>query len=194
MIRPSMEDLMTGSITAAAVSSDDSALALSDDMTLAVYGKDGKLNWKMDLVGIGVLSLYEHEGILYAALADDTLRGYRLEDGSQVGTVDVGELSSRTLGRNSWYMDDEKGLLYVSLGNAMTVVDTGRWADTCMIYLCTGYVPSADIFLMKIDNEDGMDTVGWFRHYSVEELKVKAEKLLGDTVLSQEKKMMYGLE
>jgi hypothetical protein len=36
--------------------------------------------------------------------------------------------------------------------------------------------------------------MGWFDHYSVDELKEKAKRFLGDTQLTEEKKLQYGLE
>ncbi len=193
MVRPEQVEAGFGEIEGAVIASDDSALVLHDKMILAVFDRSGKMLWKLDTNGIGVLSVYEHNGILYAALADESLRGYRLEDGTQLGTADAYALSSR-VGQNSWYMDDEKGLLYVTLGRMTTVVDTERWMDTCVVALSRGYCSGADIFAVALNSESGSYSMGWFDHYSVDELKEKAKRFLGDTQLTEEKKLQYGLE
>ena len=77
------------------------------------------------------------------------------------------------------------GLYMVSLDNYLRLARINN---------CIGYHQSTDTFICDSLDENGDYRVGFFKHYSVEDLLAKAGKILEGIEVSEELKNAYGIK
>ena len=78
-----------------------------------------------------------------------------------------------------FYRDLENGILYVQLGDVLNGVDLGSLTEYICVRNTLGYHEASDRYFTRSDNEDAGISVGFFRHYSFEDLVDRVNRDLG---------------
>lgn len=87
-----------------------------------------------------------------------------------------------------------KGLLYLQLGNTLSIIETETWYEETSIQRCLGYHAPGDRFYVYTHPAEMIYQVGFFEHYPVEDLIKKAKDMLKDNKMPDEVKAEYGIE
>ena len=90
--------------------------------------------------------------------------------------------------------DDEKHTLYLQLDTILSIVDTETWITESIVYQCLGYHAGSDRFYIYSKGGEEGNEIGYYKHYTVEDLIQKAKDILHGTEMSPEEKAMYGIE
>ncbi len=88
---------------------------------------------------------------------------------------------------------DESGMLYITRKGSLSIVETDRWIEYAFIESCLGYAKESDRFITMSYESEEKYKMGYFKHYTLEDLKAKAEKILQGEEMSEEMKRQYGL-
>ncbi len=131
-------------------------------------------------------------GILLADYISGDLYRYGAADGSFIGKSTLtGRLSSQYPADFSY--DSGKKLLYIKNEGNMSIVDTEEWIEETYISNCIGYHELKDIFYTTQTSEKGL-FIGYFKHYTTDDLIAKAKAILKDKEMSEETKSVYGID
>ena len=123
---------------------------------------------------------------------DGSLNSYSVETGEFKKNIDVLVYVYYSGGVNFEYDSDRK-LLYIEMDDMCDMVDMENGIETAHIIDCYGHHKGRDIFITA-SKENGKDKkIGYYRHYSVQELIDKAHDILKDAELSEELRSRYGL-
>ena len=88
---------------------------------------------------------------------------------------------------------DESGMLYITRKGSLSIVETDRWIEYAFIESCLGYAKESDRFITMSYESEEKYKMGYFKHYTLEDLKAKAAKILQGEEMSEEMKRQYGL-
>ena len=88
--------------------------------------------------------------------------------------------------------DAKSSKMYLQFGWMTCIIDTDLWFEMESIPRSLGYNMNSDRFF-AVSGGSSMFRVGFFRHYTVDDLKKKAEEILGGHTISDEMKSQYGL-
>jgi sugar lactone lactonase YvrE len=131
--------------------------------------------------------------LLVVAYRNGNLYRYDPYTGEFVGKGDLTVYSTFMLSSGFEY-DSEQGLLYVRCSDMLNIVETDTWVEVATIRNCFGHDKETDTFLTYgYDNSSEEGVVGYFKHYSVEELVRKAKDYLHGEEMTPEQKSMYGI-
>ena len=149
-----------------------------------------------------------------AACSDGSLYKYSTANGKLLDKTDLTvtyfnrkdqktkvDTALQTLGEEDkdyvcWFTgDEENGLVYIQVGSTMDIIDMDDFYEITSIENSLGYHQPSDTFwAYSINNEDESCDVGYYRHYTLEELIDKAKDSLSGSELSDEMKAKYGLK
>ncbi|MBQ1281393.1 MAG: PQQ-binding-like beta-propeller repeat protein [Oscillospiraceae bacterium] len=173
----------------AAWSPDGNYVAHLSQVGVAVCTMDGALVAEVDTGAVDPLSLFfADENTLLVVLSDGTLLRHAVPDGTLLGRTALAYVDGLN-GR--WTYADEETLVFVS-GLFANIIATDTWTLRGSLNNCCGYYPQLDCFAVE-SYKSGTYEFGIFRRYSVAELIEKGRAQLGDTELSEEKQVQYGL-
>ena len=88
----------------------------------------------------------------------------------------------------------DSGLLYIQQGTTLNILNTGRWLELTAIKSCFGYNSESDTFIVSFYDENKFNKLGFFKHYTLEELIQKGKNIIGDIEMSDEMKAEYGID
>lgn len=125
--------------------------------------------------------------------SDGSLYRYSGDDGHFLGKSDVTD-NQITTARSEFEVDYEKNLLYIQTGEAVNVFDMTTWYEVSHVELCLGHDAGTDRFISVASPARGTKQIGYFEHYTTEELIEKAKDILQEQELTEEQKSLYGIE
>lgn len=131
---------------------------------------------------------------LVVIYSNGTLYRYDVKTGEFLGKNELTVYSSR-LGSDyaELTFDRDKNQLYVQMNSILDLVDLENWYETASIYQAVGlHRPSDRVYTYAFEN-DKTTSLGYFKHYTTDELIEKGKKILHDTELSEELKYKYGI-
>ena len=131
--------------------------------------------------------------VLLAALTNGTLYRFNANTGELLGKTELSETLS-FMNPATFIFDRGSNLLYVKNGDRMSVLDTETWYEELYLSRCLGYHQPSDRFYSYSVPEASTITLGYFKHYSMEDLIQKAKDILQGAELPDEVKMEYGIE
>ena len=178
---------------------DGSGFIVSDNNTIRSISFSGETKFTQVCPGASVrcISFYKDKKgktesivVLYN---NGTMYRYSYKDGSFQGRTN-GSLFQASEERSKMFFDYDSNTLYVQNGNITQVIDTDSWIETACFDGSFGYFAPRDIFLTYSLINDHKYKIGYYKHYTVEDLKQKAEDQLGGAEMSDEKKSEYGLK
>ncbi len=130
---------------------------------------------------------------LIVPYANGGLTRYSAGTGEFIGKSELSVYSVTSASSDIKY-DEETGNLYVTNGMLLDVVDTDSWLETISIDGCYGYHKGEDVFFTygyTTSRQEG--EIGYFKHYSTNELILKAKELLQGLEMTEEEKSIYGI-
>ena len=129
---------------------------------------------------------------LVVLFSNGSMNQYDKDSNEFIKKIDVPE-TVNYIGNASFDYDEENKLLFIQMEDFMDVVDMEGGVRTACIANCLGYNKNKDVFYTFTTEADRTSEVGFYKHYSVDELIDKAREMLGDAELSVEIKSRYGI-
>ena len=172
----------------------NNCLAVTDGGMIMLMGKKGD-PIEISCGGRKCIDVkFIHNGkkdILLALFDDNTMYRYDPSDGDFIG---VSSLTIDNLGNDFEYILSADGTeLFIRTNTTLSIVDIKSWYEIAVIPNCLGYCEASDSFyaISYINKTNG--NIGYFRHYTVDELIQKATELCYGAQLSDAQKTNYGL-
>lgn len=183
----------------AAYNQETKRLALSDGdhvRLVSIIGEDPiEINdFGIQPCGLTLYTPRDDEGtpLLLVAYVNNTLYRYNAKTGAFIGRS---EISGYANSKDSFIFDlnVDDDLIYISQGSITNMIETKSWVEQAYIENCFGHHRLTDrIFTYSyIDSREC--EVGYFRHYTLDELMQKARDILQGTEMSEDTKTEYGI-
>ena len=131
----------------------------------------------------------EHLVVVYN---DGSMIRYLADDGTFEGKSSVETYVDSTEYAKLHFSSD-MGTLYIQMGDIMDVVETENWVELAVIWNSLGYHELSDSFFAFSFTNSKDFHIGYFRHYTLQDLIDKANKILGGVQMSDEQKSQYGI-
>ena len=191
-----------------AVWNDDASLmAVTDGEEVEVRSFEGQLLYRFSQPGRLVVSAAMHEGELLILFSEGVLTRYDLTDGRIKGQsyvshyhkyTEVGDsilVSDGFTNQMKWTFFEDKLIMsrYDSF-SLLHIIDLSDWGEELATDNVYAYDSARDRLISSaVDPETKKVCPGWFEHYTVEELRKKAEIALHGMTLTDEERASYGL-
>ncbi|MBR3533820.1 MAG: TIR domain-containing protein [Clostridiales bacterium] len=179
-----------------------SYIIVSDGRHIIFIDQDGEVDRTFSSGGRTVLGFtvlndeslgeeYE-EGILVVAYANGSLSRYDLATDSLIGDIQISRyLNSVPVA--TFDADFDAGYLYVKQGRLLSVIDMNSWVEYSYIDNCFGHHgPTDRFFTLSYEDEDETG-IGFYRHYTLDELIERARQMLGGMPVPDDLRDRYGL-
>ena len=193
VVKPALTgDSTAHTISYAAWSDDGSILAISDPYNIFLLNAKGELHGTISCDGLTASSIAVHDDMVIVLYSNGEIYRYSAADGSFLGETD-GMVSSSILSDTScrWTFTDDT--LYLQNGYIMNIINTDSWTMSAYFNYCLGYCGAEDIFCAYSADSDMQ--VGYFPHYTTDDLIRKAKDMLSDqTELNAALKSKYGID
>ena len=170
--------------------SDQSLLAVTAKYSINLYQSDGTLKASIPYAKSPSCMTF-YKDMLLVLSSSGELDRYSVKDGSFLGETDV-KMYSNALAYvpGNWTFTDDT--LYLNDGSIMNIIDLASWTETAYVLSSLDYCPAEDIFCASSNNSGTQ--IGFFPHYTTDDLIRKAKDMLGDHVqLSDTMKSRYGI-
>ncbi len=170
---------------------------VSDGKYAAVFNSDMTLKYQLADMGVGIsgIDFYEEkngETILLVLYDTGYFCRYALEDGAFLGASDI----TVKVGANDFAefeLDKENHTMYIRNELDLNVVDTDTWVETAYIRDCLMHHMDSDRFITCESMKMEEIRIGYFEHYTMEDLIRKGKEVLQGLELSDEQKSNYGI-
>lgn len=145
-------------------------------------------------LGMEVLRQNEDDtGVLAVVYSEGQLARYDPYTGAFLGSSDISTYTDHICEAHIT-ADWENGYLYIQMDRLEDVVNLDGWVEEAYIENCFGHHGPSDRFYtmsFEVESERGL---GYYRHYSLQDLIDKAREILGDDFeIPAEIRSMYGL-
>ena len=173
---------------------EDGFLAVTDGYDAAILRTDGSVVARLSQTGAAVVSMTGYRDELIVLFGGGLLTRYSWADGTMTGRTSLEYYASESFNEDvDW--DFEQDRLYLirhGFMSAMHIIDLETWEQEAFAQYGLGYDAARDRIVSYLADDDGKH-VGYFRHYSVEDLRRKAQEALHGSTLTEEERDMYGL-
>lgn len=173
----------------AVVSEDGSHVLLTDSETLLVTDKDFKEQYTILCRSSVRFGATFKDDILYV-VADEGLALYNAKDGQLIKKY---ALTNWGMGEAKFTFYDKEHELFIQTGDQINIFDTEAWVELASIFDVLCYNEESDVFYTYSYTTVHDCSIGYIKHYSVEELIEKAEEYLGGQEIDEDTKTKYGL-
>ena len=129
---------------------------------------------------------------LVVAYSDGSIFRYDPSTGAFIAKSELTVYSNYTP-EAKFTVDRESGLLYVQLDELTDVIDLETWIEYAHIENCFGHHAPTDRFMTRSYRSSTENNIGYFRHYTLEDLINKANTILQDSPMPEEMRSQYGL-
>ena len=86
------------------------------------------------------------------------------------------------------------GLLYLRVDDTLCIVDINNWFELAYIPYCHGHhIPTDHFITFSYAKTFKESSIGYFKHYTVDDLIDKGKYILQGTELTEEEKSYYGI-
>ena len=169
--------------------------ACANENSIYMYSTDGTLLWELPTDGIVAYDMEIHNNELYIVVSGGLLRRYSVEDGTFLSQTDIMISSIHIDQKTDWYWDDENSLLFYTYKDVLSIIDTKNWIMTSYASNAIGYSPVYDIICSHTYTTDSNNNyVGYYKHYTVQDLIEKGNEIVQNATLSDEEKSLYGIK
>ena len=176
--------------------SGEGRIAVSDGSEIMMLDEDLDPELTINLSGhspLGFTFMDDPEAsILLVMFSDGTLTEYDALSGEFISSTEV-SCYSNYFPQAEFDIDSDNGILYVTMGNLLDMVDLDSMVETAYITECLGYNHTSDRFYTMSYTSSDERHIGYFRHYTLEDLIDKADGILSGTQMPQEMRSRYGL-
>jgi len=135
----------------------------------------------------------DDETILLVSSSDGYLYRYNTVTGDVIGQS-VLTISGTSEDRADFSFDAEKKLMYLQIGDRLDIFETDTWYEETSIERCLGHHVPTDRFYAYAHPNGNAYILGYFRHYTIDDLVRKANDMLRGTEMPDELKEAYGIE
>ena len=129
------------------------------------------------------------DGILYLC-SDNNLSLYKEETGELINKI---ALTYDVPGVPKFIFNEKDHELYIQTSDSISIVNTEAWVEIACISGAYCYNAKSDRFYAYSFQVSSQCYVGYFKHYSLEDLVAKAKRFLGDREMDEVTKKKYGL-
>ena len=120
-----------------------------------------------------------------------SLYRYDAATGTLLGKTEM-TLPTSTEPGTEFTFDRENKLMYVQVDDTLGIIETDTWYEETFIKTCMGHHAPTDR-IYSYSRPSSSFTIGYFRHYTTDELIKKARDYLQGAEMSDEEKSEYGL-
>ncbi|MBQ6537391.1 MAG: hypothetical protein IJL75_00630, partial [Eubacterium sp.] len=166
--------------------------AVSDGEKVIVQNEKGEKTGVINCPGSTPIGLTFVGSDLFVLFNNGSLCRYETTECKPVNKIEVSQVFGYA-GEVIFDIDPTDHLLYIQMDKLTDVVDLQNYVETTHITNCLGHNAKKDIFVTLSKESSDKYTIGYYDHYSIQELIDKAKKILGDTVMSAEMKSRYGI-
>lgn len=174
-------------------------IAVSDGSYIVLVNQSGEMVFSIQCPGIAPIgmSFYKdkkgEEKELFVAYNDGSLYRYSTKDGHFIGKSDLSTYKNMDYPAD-FDFDYDNNLLYIQIGMLTDVIDLNSMYETACIENCFGHHAKTDRFYTMSYTNSGENHIGYFKHYTTDELIQKGRDLIKGTELSDEIKSEYGIK
>ena len=176
----------------------DDRLAITDGYEVCILKTDGTVLARLSEKGSKVVSMTCHQGELIVLYGGGKLIRYNWSDGT---LIEIAQISSYKAGYEvgydeeaEWSFQDDRLYLICRRYRLLQIIDLNTWETETATQDGIAYDAIRDrIICVSEDDDTGERYVGYFPHYTVEDLRRKAQDALHGMELTQEERAMYGL-
>ena len=179
---------------------DTGRFLITDTKLILLVNSNGTVSFPIRCPGVIPLGMtfvknpISGETEIVVVYSDGSLYRYSDADGS---FISKSEFTDNNLGDSyqcEFEVDYEKNLLYVSAEQTVNIFDIENWYEIACIDFCLGHDKATDRFISLSSPKTGVKQIGYFEHYSTEELIEKAKDILQGQELTEAQKSLYGIE
>ena len=173
-------------------------LAITDGYEVCILESDGTVITRLNEIGARVVSMTVYQEELVVLYGGGKLTRYALSDGTLKGRTKIAAYSVKYEvvydDQVEWIFKDGKLYLLSKKYNLMQIIDLTTWETEAAAQDGIFYDAERDrIVCCSEDDSSGEIYLGYFPHYTVENLRRKAQDALHGAELTQEERAMYGL-
>ena len=166
--------------------------AVSDGEKVIVQNEKGEKTGVINCPGSTPVGLTFAGSDLFVLLNNGKLCRYETKGYTLVNKIEVSQVFGYT-GEVIFDMDQTNNLLYIQMDKLTDVVDLQNDVETTHITNSLGHIAKKDIFVTLSKESSEKYMIGYYDHYSIQELIDKAKGILKGTVISAEMKSRYGI-
>ena len=177
----------------------DLGVFIISDSTMLIYidPETGEITNTIDTNGMAVTGygILEMNDVKYLIVVYDCGKLFRYDaaTGGYIDNLDISAYSNYTA-ESHIYPDIESGYLYVQQANLTNVIDLSCWYEVAFIENSFGHHDMTDRFYtMSFETTDDV-SIGYFRHYTLQDLIDKANEILGGISIPAELRNIYGID
>ncbi len=169
---------------------------IADMSRVLIFNSDGEQEMELLCGGISAIgaTFYKQgksEQIL-VVFDDGSFYRYDAKSGDFIGKTEVETYTDYWLDAEIC-IDEEQGLIFIQTGQITDIVDMESWIEVSVVWNSFGYHKPTDRFLAFSFKSKKSVRIGYFRHYTLDDLIDKAEEILNGAELSPEQKSRYGI-
>ena len=178
--------------------SNGGAFIVSDSKNIAVINKSGTIRYNIICPGIEPVGMEYYSDInmkndeIIVFYSNGAIYRYLFSTGAFLGRIQG--TSRDYFFKVKFLFDYDGNNLYIQADNLTEVIDLRTWVLTAEFDKSIGYYPPKDIFYTVGAYEDKKIMIGYFRHYTADELRKKAEEQLQGQEMTEEQKSEYGIK
>lgn len=176
-----------------------SIMAVADNNYILILNKDGSVERQISTNGMTPLGMCFHKMgekdpmTLYVAYNNGSMYRYDPESGSFTGSSNITAYDRVYDFKAKFSFDDENKTLTIRIGELCDVIETDTWVETICVQNCMGYCRKSDEFYAVTFTDSNEKYLGYFKHYSLEDLKNKAKETLQGIEPAEDLKSLYGI-
>lgn len=192
---------------------DSEILARTDGIRIEICNLKGEVLYRIDNNPSSILGLSIYKDFIIVACQNGSLYKYSVTSGKFLGKTDLTVKSDQVdmyedenhplytlLKTDKTYAYDmipdyENNLAYIQIAMTTNIIDMDSFYEIASIDKCFGYHKPTDTFLGYSINSNYTDLpVGYYKHYTLDELIENAKETLAGAELSPELKAKYGIK
>ena len=173
-------------------------LAVTDGYEVRILKTDGTVAARLSETGAKVVSMTAYQGELIVLYGGGKLTRYAWPDGTLKGRTSISAYSMEyEVGHDDeaeWIFRDGRLYLFCRHYDLLQIIDLATWKEEACIQDGIAYDAARDRIICGGKDDATSETcIGYYPHYTVEDLRRKAQEALHGAKLTQEERAMYGL-
>ncbi len=173
--------------------------ALTDGRQILIRSLDGAevtsiTRSQSEPIALVLVTASDNTRMLVVPCNDGTLYYYNAVTGAYISENLYSTYTRVNPREVTWNLDPEKNILYLKQNKLVNMIDLNDRIELAYIENCLGRHEPTDRFFTTSYTSSSSVNIGYFRHYTLEELIEKGHNILQGSKLPDKVKAMYGLE
>ena len=171
---------------------------IGDTRSVQVMDLEGEIVYEvthldMQPIGASVYSVGKNKEELLVVYSDGALCRYDFQNGNLLGKMQTTITESEADLISSFLFCMDQSTLYLQVYHETHVIDLDSWVEVATVANSIGYCQSSDEFFSYAVASAKDVSMGYFRHYTLDELIEKGKKITQNTELTPEQRSEYGI-